>query len=33
MKNCKYDVCWQGQCKNEAIENQDYCHEHLGKKC
>lgn len=34
MKNqCEYDVCWQGRCKNESVENEKYCIEHLNKKC
>jgi hypothetical protein len=33
MKRCKYDVCWQGQCKNEVVESSEYCQEHLDKKC
>lgn len=40
MSQCKFDICWNGQCKKET--NNDYCQEHtqikcdfikLGKKC
>lgn len=33
MDKCKYDVCWQGQCKNDIVEGEEYCKEHLNKKC
>jgi hypothetical protein len=30
---CKFTVAWVGQCKEEAVEGQDYCQEHLKARC
>lgn len=32
-KNCKFDEAWIGKCKKDTIKGEEYCEEHLGKKC
>jgi hypothetical protein len=32
-KECIYDACWKGQCKNPTINDSDFCEEHYGKTC
>jgi len=32
-EECKYDVCWHGQCKKTTINDSDFCEEHLNKTC
>jgi len=30
---CKFRDNWKGVCENEALENKEYCEEHLGLEC
>lgn len=30
---CEYDICWKGRCKEDALEGERFCEEHLGIKC
>lgn len=33
MVQCKFRPAWQDQCKNEAVEGEEYCAKHLGLEC
>lgn len=33
MQKCKYDSCYKGYCGEPVVEGEEYCKEHLGKKC
>jgi len=30
---CRFDECWVGRCKAEAIEGSDFCPAHTGQRC
>jgi hypothetical protein len=33
MKKCIFELAWIGQCKEDAINNSDFCKEHITIMC